>query len=100
MTNLLFSSDNLSSFIYVVGKETLAEIQGKVRVPASLIIYDNSLSAPPCENTALYIRPKKEVVILTPENLPEGEYAEKIKELNHCKVLYPFQMVILPEEDS
>lgn len=97
MTNLLFSSDNLSSFIYVVGKESLAEIQQKVKVPASLIIYDNSLTAPPSENTALYIRPRKEVVILTPENLPEGEYAEKLKELNHCEVLYPFQMVIVPD---
>lgn len=97
MTNLLFSSDNLSSFIYVVGKESLAEIQQKVKVPASLIIYDNSLTAPPSENTVLYIRPRKEVVILTPENLPVGEYAEKLKELNHCEVLYPFQMVIVPD---
>ncbi len=97
MTDLLFASDILSSFIYIVGSETLAEIQQKVNVPISLIVYDNALTAPPKENTALYIRECKKTAVLTPENFPQGEYAEKLKELNHCDLLYPLQMVALPD---
>lgn len=98
MANLLFSSDLLDSFVYFAQGETLLEIAYKFNVPPHLIIYDNGLKNEPLEGEPVLIKRRKNVKTLTPESMPTGGEAEKLKRLNKCDVIYPFQIVI--EEES
>lgn len=98
MTDLLFPTDNIKTCFYFCEGERLLDIALKVGVPPSLLIYDNNLIKEPTKGMVLVVNKRGRASILSAENFPIGEYAEKIKEINKCDYLYPFQSVILPED--
>ncbi len=99
MTNLLFLNDNLQTFIYVVGNETLLDIALKVGVPPTLIIYDNNLNKAISEGMCLVIKRRSELKMLTKEELDSISDIEYLKKINKCDHIYPYQPIILSEEN-
>lgn len=97
MTNILFAWNYLRSFIYVTSGESVSEISRRVGVPCFAIVEDNLLKKEPLKGDVLIINKKAETAMLTPDNFPEGETAEKIKEYNQTTCLYPFQIVFIPK---
>lgn len=98
MTDLLFSNDNMKTYFYFCEGEKLLDIALKLGVPPSLLIYDNNLTKEPSKGMVLVVNIRGRTSKLPAENFPSGEYAEKIKQINKCDYLYPFQTVILPED--
>lgn len=98
MTDLLFSTDNIKPSFYFCEGESLLRIALKTGVPPSLLIYDNNLINEPTKGMVLVINRRGRISKLSTENFPRGEYAEKIKDVNKCDYLYPFQLVVLPED--
>lgn len=98
MTDLLFPTDNMKTYFYFCEGESLLDISSKLGVPPSLLIYDNNLINEPSKGMVLVVNIRGRTSKLSTENFPKGGYAEKIKEINKCDYLYPFQSVILPED--
>ncbi len=99
MANLLFSSDLLDCFVYFVEGETLSDIAYKFNVPPHLIIFDNGLKKEPIEGEPLLIKKRKNVKTLMPGSMPDENEIEKLKRLNKCDVIYPFQIVAVEESE-
>lgn len=98
MTDLLFAWDNLQTAIYITSGETLAEISATTGVPVPVIVRQNCLTKEPYSGTALVLKVSCRTALLTPENFPTGEAYEKICKLNGCDVIYPFELVLLPDD--
>lgn len=96
MANLLFSSDNLSSYIVFVDNESLILISEKTGVPVFNIIKDNNLKREPLKNTALVINKPLKTKILYPEDFSDKEYINDLKAYNGVDFLFPFMKVELP----
>ena len=98
MTDLLFATDNIKTYFYFCEGERLLDIALKLGVPPSILIYDNNLTKEPSKGMVLVVNKRGRISKLSAENFPSGEYADKIKEINKCDYLYPFQPVVLPED--
>lgn len=98
MTNILFSSDNLQTFIYVVGNETILDISEKFNVPPHFIIKDNGLKGEVSEGDVILIKKRDGVKKLDPLDMPKGTEAEKLMELNGLKSLYPFLSIATKDD--
>lgn len=98
MNDLLYSFDTLKTSFYFCEGETLLDIALKTGVPPSLLIYDNNLTKEPSVGMVLVVKRMGRMTKLLAENFPQGEYAEKIKQINKCDYLYPYQLVVLPED--
>lgn len=96
MANLLFSSDNLSSYIFFVDNESLISISEITDVPVFNIIKDNNLEGEPLKNTALVINKPLKTKILYPEDFSDKEYINDLKVYNGVDFLFPFMKVELP----
>lgn len=98
MTNILFSSDNLQTFIYVAGNETILDISEKFNVPPHFIIKDNRLKGEVSEGDVLIIKKRDGVKKLDLSNMPCGLEAEKLKQINGVVSLYPFLTVATKDD--
>lgn len=98
MSNILFSSDNLQTFIYVAGNETILDISEKFNVPPHFIIKDNGLKREIVEGDVLIIKKRDGVKKLQPFDMPYDKEAEKIKRINDVTVLYPFLSVVTKDD--
>lgn len=96
MANLLFSSDNLSSYIFFVDNESLCLISKITDVPVFDIIKDNNLKGEPVKNTALVINKASKTKILYPEDFSDKEYINDLKSYNGVDFLFPFVKIKLP----
>lgn len=96
MANLLFSSDNLSSYIFFVDNESLSLISEITDVPVFDIIKDNNLKGEPVKNTALVINKVSKTKILYPEDFADKEYINDLKSYNGVDFLFPFVKIKLP----
>ncbi len=96
MANLLFSSDNLSSYVFFVDNESLCSISEITDVPVFDIIRDNNLKGELIKNTVLVINKVSKTKTLYPEDFSDKEYINDLKTYNGVDYLFPFMKIKLP----
>lgn len=96
MANLLFSSDNLSSYIFFVDNESICLISEITDVPVFDIIKDNNLKGEPIKNTALVINKVSKTKTLYPEDFADKECINDLETYNGVDCLFPFMKIKVP----